>query len=1634
MLLRPSYGRRRRRVRTLQHASSPASSLESLENRRLLTTFTVASSADTFDAFRGDGIAADVSGATTLRAAVQEANARSGADTINLGAGTYFLNIAGFDDDAIFGDLDITDNLTITGAGASQTIIDGNDLDRILHVRPGVSVIVSGVTIRNGNAVNAGGILNEGFLSLTDSIVENNEVSGASNSVGGGIGNLGVLNLDGVTVRGNTATINGGGLYNSGGAITIVDSVFMDNAADGDGGGLSIFNGSLTFTGGAITNNTAGFDGGGLSLENAPITLTDVSVTGNTAGDDGGGLNVFGLGNLQVRSSTISDNTATDYGGGVHSTNAVFGLLDSTVSNNSTGLRGGGLDNDNGTTEIINSLFSGNSAGTDGGGINNFNGTLGLSNSTLSGNTATRSGGGIFNPASSTATLVNATITANAAGFGGGVDTGGLFRPANTLIAKNTADASGNDVLGALTTLGNNLLGQINGSSGLIPGLSGDLAGSAEFPFDPLLGPLTDNGGPTLSHALLEGSPAIDAGNIDGAARFDQTGGRRNRDGNFDGRLDVDIGAVEYLNSQSLFVVNTTADTFDVFLGDEVATDFNGNISLRSAIQESNSIFGEARIELPAGTFPLTIAGINEDFAVSGDLDITDTLTIVGAGRDSTFIDAGTIDRVFHVFPGVSLTLIDLTVRNGLANFGGGIYSTAATVTLQDVAVTGNAAINSEFANGGGIANDAGILNLERATVSGNSAEVDGGGIYSFNGVLNVTDSLIASNSAADDAGGIGQFGGTMNIAGSTIELNTATVNGGGIGHHTGLSAINDSIIRKNVAGDADAGIAGSGGGLLVRSAISVVTNSTVTANTATNDGGGIAVFTTADVRLESSTVSSNSAADFGGGVHSESSLLTVTESTVSNNSAVQSGGGINNETGTLTVRRSTIHSNSAGADGGGIDNFQGVLAIRHSTISGNMSEQNGGGIVNFDNSTVELINATVVDNTANGRGGGIWTSGVASIGNSIVARNIGVFQDVAGTITSLGNSLVGINAGNSGAVDGVNSDIVGTFAFPVDPLLSELADHGGPTLSHRPLAASPAIDGGVNVVPVQFMDQRGFDRAADGDQDGIVQTDIGAVEINPVVFDATISGSPLRVVRVGDSIQIQDDFDPVDGGPVPRLLLDEPINSVDQIVITGGSFDDSVRIDFSGGDPVPSSGIIFDGVGFGGIDLLTISGTGENITHRPTSPFDGTINVDGSVITYINIETLVDALTTTVRSIDFGVDADSIVIADNDTTDDGILTITSATVGATLQFFGQAETVSITGSAGNDTIRVEALDSQFTGSIRIDAGAGDDTVDATAAGVAVSVRGGAGDDTIRTGSGDDRVDGEMGRDLISTGAGNDSIYGGAAADTIDGGDGNDLINAQGGSGDRLTGGLGDDTLRGGGGKDAVFERGDVNFVLTNGSLTGLGNDVLVGVEAARLTGGSSANTIDATRFSGQSTLDGGSGNDLLIGGRSADRLLGRDGNDTLQGGGGRDALLGGDGDDSLQGDNGHDILRGGEGNDSLDGGAGKDTLKGDAGNDLLLGGDGNDGLSGGDGDDTVNGQMGRDTLLGGDGNDCLFGGGGADVAIGGLGVDTVSGNAGNDLLVGGIGNGSIDPGDTLNGVTAEIDEFFQFAARWVDA
>ena len=268
----------------------------------------VNSTVDAVDANPGDGTCTTAAGECTLRAAIQEANALPGVDTISLPAGFYTLGIVGANEDAAAtGDLDIRDDLTLTGVGADTTVIDGGSLDRLFDIRSG-DVTISGVTVQNGLADYGGGIRNEATLTLTDSAVSGNVAD-----VGGGIFST-WLTVNNSAVSGNEARAGGGisigfcppGMICLGGGFAIVaNSTLSGNSSDPPpyGGGGGIFSAcGFAFCGEVILNNStvSGNANGGVYGEEGlelTITLKNTIVANNGLFDcsgpvDSGGHNL----------------------------------------------------------------------------------------------------------------------------------------------------------------------------------------------------------------------------------------------------------------------------------------------------------------------------------------------------------------------------------------------------------------------------------------------------------------------------------------------------------------------------------------------------------------------------------------------------------------------------------------------------------------------------------------------------------------------------------------------------------------------------------------------------------------------------------------------------------------------------------------------------------------------------------------------------------------------------------------------------------------------------------------------------------------------------------------------------------------------------------------------------------------------------------------------------------------------------------------------------------------------------------------------------------------------------------------------------------------------------------------------
>ena len=448
--------------------------------------------AATFTVTTNNDVVNGADGVLSLREAVNMANATAGADIINFDASinTMVIAITGAssEDANASGDFDLTDvdGVTINGNGIANTIIDGGSLDRIFDQVAG-DLTINDLTIQNGN-------------------------SGSER--GGGIEST-PINLS---------------------TLTLSNCNFLNNNSGDDGGAVN------------TSNNTFNF------------MATNCIFNQNTAADQGGALHLDGPSSNYIAKlvgCAITNNTATNQQGGGIVLDATSGTLDidgCIITGNralSSSRRGGGiaLRSSSSTVTINNSLIANNHTNAEGGGIvlENNSGDVTITNTTISGNTANHNGGGIYGSSTFNSVTLNfVTVTGNTgdANMDGSGDGGGISNTSSTVIHVQNSIIQGNDDASpgqiitddCFASSGTNIVslgGNVFGNGTGCPVGTGDSAGDA------LLALLADNGGPTATHALGEGSAAINFADC-GSVTSDQRGTTRS-----DGSCDA--GAFEFI-------------------------------------------------------------------------------------------------------------------------------------------------------------------------------------------------------------------------------------------------------------------------------------------------------------------------------------------------------------------------------------------------------------------------------------------------------------------------------------------------------------------------------------------------------------------------------------------------------------------------------------------------------------------------------------------------------------------------------------------------------------------------------------------------------------------------------------------------------------------------------------------------------------------------------------------------------------------------------------------------------------------------------------------------------------------------------------------------------------------------------
>ncbi len=538
----------------------------------------------------------------------------------------------------------------------------------------------------------------------------------------------------------------------------------------------------------------------------------------------------------------------------------------------------------------------------------------------------------------------------------------------------------------------------------------------------------------------------------------------------------------------STYVVNSTADEPDADPANaQCVSSPSGKCTLRAAIMDANFATGPNTIILPAGMYVLTRPGYDDD-ALVGDLDIGHDLTIQGAGSTATIVDgngAVTKDRVFQILSSATqVTMTGMTIRNGQslsstvgAIGGGGLYMEGAGhLLLSDVIVEGNTGLNGGglYANfssqGGSLEMDNVIVRTNVVTAGGVGA---GGGVFAYLpsslSEVDVQDSQVYSNTADGTGGGFFVDGTTTaqwSIQRSEIYSNTAA-SGGAIGNFIPLTLSDSRLHDNHVSFD---------GGAIEAFSPLVILRTTLDANTASRFGGGIFDLQTSGsalyqefAHIEESTLSRNSA-QYGGGIYHDGyitpgSLLTLMNSTLSGNVVFRPGGA------------------TGGADGGGLYVYSGQAQLLNATVASNLVH------LQFS-----------LPHPVPGIGGGLYITASATLTaeNSLIANNVrgnGITPYVpddcfsSGTVGTLAFNLI-LTTTNCFVTGGQIGNIVGQ-----DPLLGPLQNNGGSTLTQAPLAGSPAIDQGADLL-CPPNDQRGFRRPIGP------HCDIGAVEYSPDAID----------------------------------------------------------------------------------------------------------------------------------------------------------------------------------------------------------------------------------------------------------------------------------------------------------------------------------------------------------------------------------------------------------------------------------------------------------------------------------------------------------------------------------------------------
>ncbi|MEM6470045.1 MAG: choice-of-anchor Q domain-containing protein, partial [Planctomycetota bacterium] len=954
------------------------------------------------------------------------------------------------------------------------------------------------------------------------------------------------LTLGELTIAGDL-TIDGD-LNNDGRPEITIDAGNGPDGEFGSGDGTRIFN----------------ISDGDSSSSNRNVVLAGLTLTGGDSDGEGGAIR--NAEDLTIRDSTISGNSAQTLGGAIFSLNfsgatGQLKVINSSLVNNRAGVAGGAVRASLVVSfELTDSLIAFNSA-PEGGGIYS-NADLTILNSTLSTNSATGNGGGIYNIGE--VNISHSTISDNTATSGQAI-----YELDGTDVSYTVSQSIiGGTVFNAALTGDHNLFGQTVTITGT----------NNQQNTDPKLGPLQDNGGLTHTHALLPGSPAINAGDpnavagVGGVPQFDQRGTGFPRVEN----SRIDIGAFESeqpptvlsFTRQTPSNESTNADslvfkaTFDEEVTGVDAADFETSGTTATATDVTRLNGSEYLVTVSGGdlTDLNSVVGLN----LSANQEITDlggaSLTNAEPVIDETY----TLDNLAPVtalvspadilinpanyFGSIEVTADDASqvasvgigIRNlGAARFWDGSAFVAAQETyFAATQIPGTNRWTWDFDVANFVPQNYQIW-VEATDVFGQRSSGLRSGNFIYSDVITV-DSLLDESDGdfsngdlslreAIERASVLNNGYTITFANSlqnqTIDLTGGVIT---IGGDLTIDGDLNNDGRPDItidAGNGTDGVFGTGDGTRI---FHIFDGSISGSN--------------ANVVLAGLTLTGgDSIGDSGAIFNSEN--LTIRDSVISGNSAQTDGGAIlslnfSGAAGQLKVINSSLTNNSAGARGGAVRADSSVsFELTNSLIAFNTAEE-GGAI--YSNADLTILNSTLSTNSATDNGGGIYNIGSVNISHSTISDNTAtsgqaIYEpdgiDVSYTVS---HSIIGgtvVNAALTGNHNlfGQTVTITGTNNQQnTDPKLGPLQDNGGATHTHALLPDSPAIDGGdpnavAGVGGVPQFDQRGpgFSRVRN------LRADVGAFEsdASPAILSFTRQ-TPSSEITNADQLVFRAIFD----------------------------------------------------------------------------------------------------------------------------------------------------------------------------------------------------------------------------------------------------------------------------------------------------------------------------------------------------------------------------------------------------------------------------------------------------------------------------------------------------------------------------